>query len=127
MPLERNPQAVRPITGGFDLSVGAVLALAGVAVGRLLHAGVGVTASVALTLFLAKNANGGGDMIRLIVRTRPGDRAVLKEAFRRHGKKFNREHHLISALALEVPARDVDAMAQTPGVLSISHPTAQAS
>ncbi|MBI4265294.1 MAG: S8 family serine peptidase [Acidobacteria bacterium] len=63
---------------------------------------------------------GGNARTRVIVRTTASDRPTLKNAWSRQGHKIRREHRVLSALTMEIPARSIDALSRAPGVLSIS-------
>src|SRR5689334_3144569 len=58
--------------------------------------------------------------VRVIVRVDPGSRAAVKQALAGRGRKVGKEHALISALSLEVPANDIAGLADTYGVTSVS-------
>ncbi len=66
-------------------------------------------------------SEGKGRKIRVIVRTAARERKLLKDTFsRKSNHKIRREMGMMSALSLELPDNAIDAMARTPGVLSVS-------
>ena len=68
-----------------------------------------------------KRIQRGDVLTRVIVRVAPGDRAALKSAWRlKAGRVLRREHKRLSALTMEMPTAEIDALARTPGVLSVS-------
>jgi serine protease AprX len=63
----------------------------------------------------------GSKTVRVIVRVAPDSRLALKRAWSKGtGRTLRREHGLISALTLDIPANAVDALSEAPGVLSVS-------
>ena len=63
----------------------------------------------------------GAVRTRVIIRVAPGYRASLKNVWKnKAGNSMKREHRLLSALTMEMPTAGIDALARTPGVLSVS-------
>jgi serine protease AprX len=57
---------------------------------------------------------------RVIIRTRPGYRATLRQALEAHGDTVKNDHPSIGALTAEVRTDDIDVLAKASGILSVS-------
>src|SRR6266508_3279603 len=68
---------------------------------------------------LARIIDNGGQTTRVIVRVRPGQDALIKEALRRSKATLRYEHASISALTVDIDASQLDALAGLDGVESV--------
>ena len=65
-------------------------------------------------------AAGSTESQRVIIRTKPGYRLTLREALQAHGDAITNDHPSISALSAEVRPEDIEVLAKSTGILSVS-------
>jgi serine protease AprX len=67
-----------------------------------------------------RSAQVGGSVQRVIIQTRPGARASLKQVLRQHGDVVRAEHPELEALTVELHGEDLAALAADPSVVAVS-------
>src|SRR4051812_15066262 len=108
-----NRFSIRSLRWWVSASIATLMAIA--------PAAAGPRASAPVDMSVREATKHGAKTVRVIVRVAPSNRLALKTAWSKGaGRKLRREHGLISALTLDIPANAVDALAQAPGVLSVS-------
>src|SRR4051794_28594577 len=108
-----NTPSIRSLRWWISASLATLVAIAPAAAGPRAKAPVDRSVREAM--------KHGNKTVRVIVRVAPSSRLALKTAWSKGaGRTLRREHGLISALTLDIPAKLVDTLAEAPGVLSVS-------